>query len=286
MAHFPLSTGKFSRIRFRFPFLPVLVVLLLTGCATVPVTRRTQFNMLSEDRMLAMSRQQYRSFLEKERQEGDVLSPSESADARMVQQVGQRISSSVEAYLSDHGHKKQVKQFDWSFTLIDENQINAWAMPGGRTAIYTGILEVTQDASGLAVVMGHEIAHAVARHGNERMSQQLAAQLGGVALAVAVRNKPRTTQNLYMAAYGIGSQVGALLPFSRLHESEADKMGLVFMAMAGYDPREAPQFWKRMAEEGGKKPPVFLSTHPDDEQRIERLKQYMPKALEYYHPER
>lgn len=260
----------------------LLLVCLLTACARVPVTRRSQFKLLPESRMLSMSKQQYGQFLRQERQEGDVLSPAESADARMVQRVGAKIARSVERYLRDHGFKERLEEFSWEFKLIADDQINAWAMPGGRTVIYTGILPITQDETGLAVVMGHEVAHAVARHGNERMSQQLAAQLGGVALAVAVRNKPRLTQSLYMAAYGVGSQVGVLLPFSRLHESEADQMGLIFMAMAGYDPREAPKFWNRMAEEGGKKPPIFLSTHPSDAQRVERLQQYMPKALQYY----
>jgi predicted Zn-dependent protease len=160
--------------------------------------------------------------------------------------------------------------------------VNAWCMPGGKVVVYTGILPVTKNENGLAVVMGHEIAHAIAEHGNERMSQELLRQAGGVALTVALKDNPEETRNLWLAAYGLGSEVGVMLPFSRLHESEADHLGLIFMAMAGYDPREAPDFWTRMAEAGGQKPPEFLSTHPSDETRISSLNNWMPEALKYY----
>ena len=157
-------------------------------------------------------------------------------------------------------------------------------MPGGKVVIYTGLLPYTQNEAGLAIVMGHEIAHAVAQHGSERMSQALLQQLGGIALQVAIANKPAETQNLFMTAYGVGSTVGVLLPFSRKEEGEADKFGLYFAAMGGYNPQEAIPFWERMAAAGGTSPPEFLSTHPSEETRMEKIKSYMPKALEYYKP--
>jgi predicted Zn-dependent protease len=158
-------------------------------------------------------------------------------------------------------------------------------MPGGKVVVYSGLLKVTQNETALAVVMGHEIAHAVARHGNERMSQQMAAQMGGLALNVALSTKSAETQALFNTAYGAGTNVGVLLPFSRIHESEADKLGLIFAAMAGYDPKEAPKFWKRMSAVGGAKPPALLSTHPSDEKRIKDLNAFMGEALKYYKPQ-
>jgi predicted Zn-dependent protease len=156
-------------------------------------------------------------------------------------------------------------------------------MPGGKVVVYSGILPLTRTEEGLAVVMGHEIAHAVAKHGSERMSHQMMAQFGGMALSKAIEKKPDKTRALFMTAFGIGTQLGAILPFSRLHESEADHMGLIFMAMAGYDPLEAVSFWKRMAaKKGGTAPPEFLSTHPHDQKRIDNLIKLMPEALKYY----
>jgi predicted Zn-dependent protease len=156
-------------------------------------------------------------------------------------------------------------------------------MPGGKVVVYTGILPITRDEAGLATVMGHEIAHAVARHGNERMSQALLTQMGGMALAVALEQNPSQTNQLWMAVYGMGAQVGILLPYSRLHESEADHLGLIFMAMAGYDPNKAVEFWERMAQmKSGQAPPEFLSTHPSDEARIKKIKELLPEAMQYY----
>ena len=157
-------------------------------------------------------------------------------------------------------------------------------MPGGKVVVYSGLLPVTQNETSLAIVMGHEIAHAVARHGNERMSQQMVAQLGGMALDVALSQKSEQTRAIFNTAYGAGTTVGVLLPFSRLQESEADKLGLIFAAMAGYDPREAPKFWQRMSQQGGNKPPELLSTHPSDQNRIKDLQDFMPQAMKYYKP--
>jgi predicted Zn-dependent protease len=184
--------------------------------------------------------------------------------------------------MNDHGMSQRISGYQWEFNAVDENTVNAWCMPGGKVVVYTGLLPVTQDEASLAIVMGHEIAHAIARHGNERMSQGLIVQAGGAALQVALSQKPQETQNLFLQSYGVTSQLG-MLKYSRTHESEADKMGLVFAAMAGYDPNVAVTFWERMAAQGGAKPPELLSTHPSDETRIKDIKDFLPEALKYYH---
>ena len=187
--------------------------------------------------------------------------------------------------MADNKMSDRIANYKWEFNLVQSNDVNAWCMPGGKVVFYTGILPYTKTETGLAVVMGHEIAHAVAWHGNERMSQGLAAQLGGLALDVALSQKPAATRNLFQLAYGVGATYGVLLPFSRTQESEADKLGLIFMAMAGYDPSEAVAFWQRMsAASGGNAPPEWMSTHPSDERRIRDIQAYMPKALKYYTP--
>jgi predicted Zn-dependent protease len=175
-----------------------------------------------------------------------------------------------------------VEGYKWEFNLVQDDLVNAWCMPGGKVVVYTGILPYTKTEAGLAAVMGHEVAHAIARHGNERMSQQLALQMGGVALDVAMMNQPNETRALFQSAYGFGAGVGVVLPFSRKHELEADKLGLFFMAKAGYDPKEAIDFWKRMAALGGEKPPQWLSTHPSDETRVTELTRALPEAMKYY----
>jgi predicted Zn-dependent protease len=258
--------------------LVVLAAALALACATVPLTGRRQLSLLSSSDMLAMSAQQYGEFLKEN-------PPSKDANGTaQVQRVGRRIQAAVETYMRDHGYADRLDGYQWEFNLVDNEQVNAWCMPGGRVVVYSGLLPVAQDDTGLAVVMGHEIAHAIAEHGNERMSQQMLAQMGGVALDVALANKPNETKNLWMAAYGAGAQVGVLLPFSRAQESEADRLGLVFMAMAGYDPQKAPGFWERMAAGKSKAPPEFLSTHPSDATRIANLRSLIPEAMKYYKP--
>lgn len=207
--------------------------------------------------------------------------PKSDPRAAMVDRVGKKIAKRVEEYLKDEHQSKRVEGFEWTFELVDDPTINAWCMPGGKVVFYTGILDVTQDETGLAVVMGHEIAHAIARHGNERMSQGLALQAGGTTLEVLQQSKPSVANNLFLQSYGIGAGLGTLA-FSRKHETEADKMGLIFMAMAGYDPKEAVAFWKRMAALGGEKPPALLSTHPSDDKRVEDLEEFMGEAMWYY----
>lgn len=257
----------------------LVLVFLLTQCNKVPITGRSQFNLLSNSEMMSMSFAQY----------DQVISESQLSTNRekvaMVKNCGNRISQAVEKYLADEGMEDVVDGFAWEFNLIESEQLNAWCMPGGKVAFYTGILNVCQNEAGVAVVMGHEVAHAIARHGNERMSQGLAAQLGGLALSAALQNEPEQTQQIALVAYGLGSQVGAILPFSRLHESEADEMGLYFMAMAGYNPEEAPLFWERMSSmSGGAQPPEFLSTHPNHDTRVDNLNNWMAKAKTYYKP--
>ena len=203
----------------------------------------------------------------------------------MVNRVGQRIVKAVEAYYAEIGKSSELAGYKWEVNLVDDKTVNAWCMPGGKIVVYTGILPITQNEAALAAVMGHEVSHALLQHGNQRMSQGIIQQLGGVALSVAVANKPQETQNLFLGAYGAGSQVGVLLPFSRKHELEADRFGLIFAAMAGYNPQEAIALWERMEKaSAGQSPPEFMSTHPSEGRRIEQLKKYMPEALARYRP--
>lgn len=255
------------------------ILLFFTECSKVPLTGRRQLDIVPQSQVLALSNSTYSDFLSKNK----VVNNTEQAE--MVKRVGRNVSLAVDKYFRQIGESDELKGYKWEFNLVDDPSINAWALPGGKVVIYTGILPVVQDEAGLAVVMGHEIAHAIAKHGNERMSQALTAQLGGVALAVALRNKPQETQGLFMSAYGLGSQVGVLLPYGRLQESEADRLGLVFMAMAGYDPNKAIPFWQRMdAANQGARPPQFLSTHPNPETRIKDIKGHLPEAMKYYNP--
>ncbi len=248
------------------------------GCSKVPVTNRKQVSLVSESELIKLSLTSYNQFLEE-----NPPAAESNPDTRMVKQLGAKISAAVEEFLKQHKMGDRVDEYKWEFNLVESEQMNAWAMPGGKVVVYSGLLPVTKDEPGLAFVMGHEIAHAVARHGNERMSQALLAQTGAVALDVAMHDKPAETKALFMTAYGVGAQVGAILPFSRLHESEADKLGMIFMAMAGYDPHEAPKVWQRMIElNSGPKPPEIMSTHPSDDKRIRDLKDYVPHAMKYY----
>jgi len=256
----------------------VLVLsLIMLACSTVAVTGRKQLNLIPNSTMLSMGSEQYGEFLKANKLSTD------QEKTQMVKGVGTRIQKAVEKYFAGRGLSSKLKGYDWQFNLVESDEVNAWCMPGGKVVVYTGILPVTQDESGLAVVMGHEIAHAVAEHGNERMSQGLVTQLGGMALSEAIKSKPEQTQQLWMTAFGVGAQLGVLLPYSRLQESEADHLGLIFMAMAGYDPNTAVAFWERMAKmKSGQAPPEFLSTHPSDETRIKNIKSLIPEAMQYY----
>ncbi len=254
-----------------------LLSLFIFSCSTVPLTNRKQLALIPHSELLSMSFSQYDAFLD------SVPKSTNQEDIDMVKRVGNNIAMAVQLYLTERNRDDILDGFNWEFNLVEDNQVNAWCMPGGKVVVYTGILPVTQDETGLAVVLGHEIAHAIADHGNERMSQALLQQYGGVALSVALQNKPQETQALWMTAYGVGTYYGAMLPYSRLHESEADHLGLIFMAIAGYNPEGAVDFWQRMsAASNGQKPPEFMSTHPSDETRIKHLQEWMPEALKYY----
>lgn len=253
----------------------VLIAMSFQSCKTVPLTGRSQLSLIPESEMVSMSLTSYDKFLKENK-----LSANQQQIA-LVKKVGTRVAAAVEKYLKDNGFGSYVESFKWEFNLVESDVPNAWCMPGGKVVVYTGILPYTQDENGLAVVLGHEIAHAVARHGSERMSQQMLVQMGGVALSTAMQEKPQETQAIFNAAYGAGTQVGVMLPFSRKHEYEGDHMGLIFMAMAGYDPRSSVSFWKRMSSNSSGTP-EWLSTHPVDSNRIAALEKMMPEALTYY----
>lgn len=263
----------------------ILIVLLgivgitwiLSSCTTVPLTGRKQLNIIPGSQMLSLSDQQYTDFIKSNKISAD------KKNTAMVNTVGRKIAAAVEQYMTQNGMADQLQGYKWEFNLVESKEINAWCMPGGKVVVYTGILPLTKDETGLAVVLGHEISHAVAQHGDERMSQGLIAQLGGMALQEALSSKPQETQALWMSAFGVGAQYGALLPFSRTQESEADHLGLIFMAMAGYDPQKALDFWTRMAQQSqGSAPPEFLSDHPSDQNRIDAIKNELPEAQKYY----
>ena len=252
------------------------ILAFAVACMTVPITGRKQLNLIPAAQINSMSFSQYKDFLGKHK----VITGTK--EAQMVKRVGQRIQKAVEIYFAEKKMSSRLRGYEWEFNLVQDEQVNAWCMPGGKVVVYTGLLPVAKDEAGLAVVMGHEIAHAVAGHGSERMSQGMLVQLGGMALEKALESKPEQTRSIFMSAFGMGAQVGVMLPFSRLHESEADHLGLIFMAMAGYNPNKAVEFWQRMSAMAGQKPPEFLSTHPSDETRIEQIKKLMPKAMKYY----
>ena len=253
-------------------------IVLAQSCAKVPITGRRQMNLVGEAQLMTMATGQYNEFLGT-----NPPLPASDARVRQVRGIGEKLAAAAAQYLADNRASDRVEGFQWEFNVVNDNTVNAWCMPGGKVVVYTGILPVTQDDAGLAVVMGHEIAHAIARHGNERMSQAIALQGAGMTLEVLTAQKPGMARDIFLQSVGIGGQLG-MLKYSRTHETEADKMGLIFMAIAGYDPREAPKFWERMSQGGGQAPPELLSTHPSDETRMHDLTVFMDEALKYYRP--
>ncbi len=254
------------------------VLLFQCSCSQVAITGRKQLNLVPDFMMNSMALQSYNEFLSTNK-----LSTN-AKQTRMVKDVGARIQTAVEKYCAENNLSSRIKNYQWEFNLVEDSNVNAWCMPGGKVVVYRGLLPVTQNEAGLAVVMGHEIAHAIAKHGAERMTQGLLVDMGGMALSEALANRPEQTKNLFMQSYGIGTELGVLLPYSRLHENEADRMGLIFMAMAGYNPNEAVSFWERMvaANKGQPKPLEILSTHPADSTRIKNIKKLIPEAMQYY----
>jgi len=259
----------------------LVVASFIVACSTNPLTKKSQLTLLPESELQAMGTQQHQQFLSTSR----VISASNNRDAEMVRGVGLRITRAVEEYYAQNGITDKLNGVKWEYNLVDDKAVNAWCMPGGKIVVYTGLLPISQNEAALAVVMGHEVSHALLQHGNQRMSQGLLAQAGEVALAVALSNKPTETQNLFLAAYGAGATIGVMLPFSRKQELEADKFGLIWTAMAGYNPQEAIPLWERMEKASqGQKPPEFLSTHPSEGTRIDELQKFMPEAMKYYKP--
>jgi predicted Zn-dependent protease len=257
--------------------LAALLAALAVSCQTVPLTKRSQLHLIPTSALDALAAESYRQVLDS----ATVIKGTPQAE--MVTRVGGRIACAVERYMSDNGMAQRLKGYHWEFNLIKDTVANAWAMPGGKVAVYSGILPTAENDTGLAVVLAHEIGHVAAGHGDERMSQSLLVELGGLTLAEALRSKPQFTQQLFLGAYGAGAQLGVLLPFSRLQESEADHLGLIFMAMAGYNPNAAIGFWQRMtATQKGPAPPQFLSTHPSDQTRLQNIGKLIPEAMGYY----
>jgi predicted Zn-dependent protease len=263
----------------RISILLLMILVLETSCSTVPITERKRVNIVDDNEILPASFSQYDTFLKENKLSSD------AAKTREVQMVGRNIAEAVDRFMRANGMTKEADNYRWEFNLVEDKQMNAWCLPGGKVVFYTGILPVCQNTDGIAAVMGHEIAHAFAKHGQERMTSAYGQQLGGMAVAIGTTGQSADTQYLWNSIYGISSQVG-MLAYSRTHETEADKLGMVFMTMAGYNPEEAIRLWQRMKEQSeGAAPPEFLSTHPSNDTRIENLKQYLPvarmKAREY-----
>lgn len=257
-------------------FIFSIITLFIYACASVAVTGRKQLSLVPNSEIIPMSNQQYRQVIAK----GPLSTNQEQT--QMVKRVGVKIQKAVEEYMTSKGLASELAGFEWEFNLIeDPKTVNAWCMPGGKVAFYTAIMPICKDEAGVAVVMGHEVAHAIANHGRERISQQILAQYGLSTLGAVMGQNPTAGQELLMQAVGAGTNLG-MLKFSREHESEADRIGLIFMTMAGYDPNQAPAFWERMTEKsGGQEPPEFISTHPSHSTRISDLKGWIPEALSY-----
>ena len=250
-----------------------LFAVVLAGCATNPITGKQNLNFVSNSELFPTSFQQYSTFLT----ENKVITGT--ADAKRVDLVGSKIKAAAEKYLAYLGQSQYLKDYRWEYKLVDNKEVNAWCLPGGKIVVYSGILPITQNESGLATVMGHEVSHALANHGAQRMSAAQLQSIGGAVLDAATSSKSAQTKEIFSQAYGMGTQVGVMLPFSRSNESEADKIGLTLMAIAGYNPDDAIAFWSRMsANSGAAGTPEFMSTHPSDATRIANLKALIPEA--------
>jgi predicted Zn-dependent protease len=253
-----------------------IVVLMAVQCATVPLTGRKQFSIIPASQIMALGTDSYNQILKENK------ISSNAQYVKTVKSVGHNLSAAVESYFASKNQSDLLNGYAWEYNVLQSKEVNAFCLPGGKIAFYEGIMPVCIDDNGVAVVMSHEVSHAIANHGSERMSEQMAVQLGGMALDAALQQKPETTRQLAMAAFGAGTTVGVLLPFSRTQESEADELGLYFMAMAGYNPSKAIEFWQRMMDLSKGAPPEFLSTHPSDQTRINDLNKHMGKAMQYY----
>lgn len=254
-----------------------IAVFLVQGCSSVPITGRRQLMLISDQQVITLSLQQYQDYIST----ANIITGT--PEAQKVEKVGMKIANAVETFLKNSGASSEIQNYAWDFKLVEDKSINAFAMPGGKVVVYSGLLPVAQDEASLAVVIGHEIGHVVAKHAHERISQQLALQFGGSVAADLL--KGAAANKIGQTVFGLGAQMGVMLPYARKQEYEADELGLIFMAMAGYDPRVAIPFWTRMAQSSqGGKIPEFLSTHPTDAKRIANMEKILPKALQYYSP--
>ena len=259
-----------------------LLALLAQGCSTVPITGRRQLSLVSDKEVLSSSLTEYKSYMGKAKVSGNKVQSAQ------VVRVGRRIADATESYLNANGLEKEVENFAWEFNLVEDKQINAFCMPGGKIVVYTGLMKLVSSDDELAVVLGHEVAHAVAKHSNERMSQQILASVGALAAAgaVAVAGGSSTSTQAAASVFGLGAEVGVMLPFSRKHESEADYMGLALMTMAGYNPDAAVGFWRKMAAQGGSSTPAILSSHPSDATRIADIQKALPEIKAKFAPKK
>lgn len=258
-----------------FGIATTLILLLIQACGSVPFTGRKQLNLVSNEQVIALSLQQYQDFMR--------TAPVErgTPQAEMVKRIGHRISKAVNTFYKSQGYESELQNYQWEFNLVKNKSVNAFAMPGGKVVVFEGLLPITRTEDALAVVIGHEIAHVIAQHSNERISQQIALQYGGAVAGGLLGNS--TGARIGQQVFGLGAQLGVMMPYARKQEYEADEIGLIVMALAGYDPQAAVPFWTRMAQSAqGGASPEFLSTHPTDEKRIARIRQIMPKVLEYY----
>jgi predicted Zn-dependent protease len=264
---------KLTIMKKNLLFIGIATLGLIYSCATNPLTGKKTLNFVSNSELFPSSFQEYGTFLKSNK----VISGT--ADAKKVETVGIKIKTAAERYLASLGQNDYLKDYQWEYKLVDSKEVNAWCMPGGKIVVYSGILPITKNDAGLATVMGHEVSHALANHGAQRMSASQLQTLGAAGVAAATGSQSAEKQKMWQEYYGIGSQVGVMLPFSRSHETEADKIGLILMAIAGYNPDEAINFWTRMsANSGGQAPAEFLSTHPSDATRIANLKAMVPEA--------
>ncbi len=250
-----------------------IALCLVSSCATNPFTGKKTLALVPNSQILPMAFQQYDQFL------GANKVVTGTKDAEMIKTVGQKISKASERWLNANGYQGYLKDYKWEYKLVDDKTVNAWCMPGGKIVFYTGILPIAAGETGVAAIMGHEVAHALANHGQQRMSAGQIQQVAGAATAVAASGQSQGTQQIIGTAFGLGSQLGVMLPFSRSHETEADRIGLQLMAIAGYNPDQAAELWKRMkANSGGKAPAEFMSTHPSNDTRIKNLTAWAPGA--------
>ena len=254
-----------------FSIIPLFI--LLIACSTNPITGRKQVQLLPESTLIGQSKLAYTNVLT---ENSEKVLPLTHPQAKRVNDIGVKISKEVESYLTELGAQDRFAGFEWEFKTIDEDIVNAWCMPGGKVVFYTGILKLMSSDDEIAAVMGHEIAHAIARHGNERMSQTYGAQIATAPFAVYAETNPTAANQILLQAVGIGSQLG-VLSFSRKQELESDHMGVIFMDKAGYNPYAALDFWKKMKAQGGPKPPEFMSTHPSDDRRIKQIEKILMK---------